>query len=113
MNSVYAAADDKRSIMLVGLDISAAFDTINHGVFDHLRNQFGVDGGASSWLRSYLTDRKHYAKLGEHSSATTRCTEGVPQESVSGPLLFTAYTSSSHMASPIISLLTTCNCSSP
>ena len=113
MNSVYAAADDKRATILVGLNISAAFDTINHGVFDHLRNQFGVDGGASSWLRSYLTDRKHYAKLGEHSSATTRCTEGVPQESVPGPLLFTAYASSSHTASPTISSATTRSCSSP
>ena len=56
-------------------------------------NQFGVDGGASSWLRSYLTDRSQYVKLGEHSSATTPCVSGVPQGSVLGPLLFTAYVS--------------------
>ena len=56
-------------------------------------NQFGVDGGASGWLRSYLADRSQYVKLGEHSSATTRSVSGVPHGSVLGPLLFTAYVS--------------------
>ena len=52
-----------------------------------------VSTGASGWLRSYLTDRSQYVKLGEHSSATTRSVSGVPQVSVLGPLLFTAYVS--------------------
>ena len=93
---MYAAADNKEATILVGLDISAAFDTINHDVLiSRLMNQFDVDGGASSWLRSYLTDRSQYVKLGEHSSATTQCVcvSGVPQGSVLGPLLFTAYVS--------------------
>ena len=48
-------------------------------LISRLVNQFGVDGGASGWLRSYLTNRSQYVKLGEHSSATTRCVSGVPQ----------------------------------
>jgi len=53
MNSVYAAADQKKATVLVGLDLSAAFDTINHDVLiKRLESQFGVDGGASSWIRS-------------------------------------------------------------
>ena len=83
INSVYAAADNKEATILVGLDISAAFDTINHDVLiSRLVNQFGVDGGASGWLRSYLTDRSQYVKLGENSLATARCVSDVPQESV-------------------------------
>ena len=52
MNTVYAAADAKKITALVGLDISAAFDTIDHDVLaSRLESQFGV-GAASSWLRS-------------------------------------------------------------
>jgi len=56
MNSLYVAADEKKATVLVGLDLSAAFDTINHDVLiNRLESQFGVDGGASSWLRTSLT----------------------------------------------------------
>jgi len=55
MNTVYAATDAKKITALVGLDISAAFDTIDHDVLaSRLESQFGVVGAASSWLRSYL-----------------------------------------------------------
>jgi len=50
MHVVYAADDNKKATILVSLDISTAFNTINH-----LENQFGVDGGASSWLCLYLS----------------------------------------------------------
>ena len=94
MSSVYTAADDKEATILVGLDISAYFDVINHDVLiSSLENRFGVDRGASSWLRSYLTNRSQYVKLGEHSSATTRCVSGISQGSLLGLLLFTAYVS--------------------
>jgi len=56
--------NEKKATVLVGLDLSAAFDTINHDVLiNHLESQFGVDSGASSWLRSYLTDRQQFVKL--------------------------------------------------
>jgi len=119
MNSVYVAADEKKATVLVGLDLSAAFDTINHDVFiNRLESQFGVDGDTSSWLCSYLTDRQQFVKLGDHSSTTKLCASGVPQGSLLGPLLFTAYVSpvgeliESHNIS-YHQLLTTRSCSSP
>ena len=94
MNSVYAAADNHRATVLVGLDISAAFHTINQDVLiSRLHNHFGVDGRASDWLHSYLTDQRQFVRLSEHSSDTSQCVSGVPQGSVLGPLLFTAYVS--------------------
>ena len=57
MNSVYVAADQKKATVLVDLDLSAAFNTINHDVLiSRLESQFGVDGDAFSWLPSYLTE---------------------------------------------------------
>jgi len=92
--TLYVAAEQKKATILVGLDLSAEFNTINHNVFiSRLESQFGVDSGASRWLRSYLTDRQQFGKLGDHSSAMMLCASGVLQGSVLGPLLFTAYVS--------------------
>jgi len=69
LNGVYAAADQKRVTALVGLDMSAAFDTIDHDVLlESLDHRFGVRDAASSWLRLYLTNRQQFVKLGRHSS---------------------------------------------
>ena len=92
LDSVYTAADDRRSTVLIGLDISAAFDTISHDILiNRLKTQFGICDSAGSWLHSYLSSRQQFVKLGQHSSAVTSCDSGVPQGSVLGPLLFTAY----------------------
>ena len=78
MNSVYASADEKKATVLVGIDLSAAFDTTHHDVLiSRLESQFGVDGGASNWLRSYLTDRQQFVKLSDHSSTATQCASTV------------------------------------
>ena len=80
--------------VMVGLDLSAAFDTINHQLLlERLKSDFGIDGLAFSWLQSYLSNRTQYVKLGNHSSSPVERLAGVPQGSVLGPLLFTTYTS--------------------
>jgi len=96
MNSVYTAADEKKAAVLVGLNLSAAFDTINHDILIRgLESQFGVDGGASMQLAVLVPHRQaapqQFVKLGDHSSTATQCASGVPQGSVLGSLLFTAY----------------------
>jgi hypothetical protein len=75
------------------LDLSAAFDTIDHRILLHrLENWFGVSGSALGLLSSYLTGRSQSVIINGHCSPSEPLATGVPQGSVLGPLLFTIYT---------------------
>jgi len=93
-NDVVRNIDNQRVTVLLALDISAAFDTIDFGVLaDRLKVDFGIDGVALEWLLSFLIDRTQYVGVGSSRSAPTVCLSGVPQGSVLGPLLFALYIS--------------------
>ena len=63
----------KQVTVLIGLDLSAAFDTVCHQtLLQRLQTEFGVSDTVLSWIRSYLTDRKQFVKLGEHKSSETK-----------------------------------------
>jgi len=78
--------------VVIGLDLSAAFDTVCHStLIKRLHTEFGVSGTALSWIQSYQQDRTQFVKLGQHRSSETTLEVGVPQGSVLGPLLFASY----------------------
>ena len=92
-NDIAALLDSGKAVALTLLDLSAAFDTIDHDIlFNSLRDWFGVDGTVLRWIRSYLSNRKQKVKLGNSFSDVFSLPYGVPQGSVLGPLLFTLYT---------------------
>ena len=85
----YSTADAGKPTLLISLDLSAAFDTIDYTLlFKRLSYSFGIAGSVHSWIQSYLTDRTQSVHIGSHSSPVTSCPVGVPQGSVLGPLLF-------------------------
>ncbi len=91
-NDLLLASDKGCISLLVLLDLSAAFDTIDHDILiDRLQNYTGIQGQALRWFRSYLSDRYHFVYLNGESSQLSPVKYGVPQGSVLGPLLFSLY----------------------
>jgi hypothetical protein len=94
LNEVYRNIDKKQVTLLVGLDLSAAFDTIEHSILlNRLEHTFGISGLILDWIKSYITDRYQFVKINENCSKQQKCSFGVPQGSVLGPILFTLYIS--------------------
>ena len=81
----------KASILAL-LDLSSAFDTVDHQLLLSDFSDCGVEGTALSLLESYLENREQCVAIGESRSETTALQYGVPQSSVLGPVLFTVYT---------------------
>ena len=87
------AVDEKKVALLLLLDLSAAFDTIDHELLlDRCEKLFGLASTPLQWLRSYMAERTQRVLVEDASSSTRKLTCGVPQGSVLGPLLFIMYT---------------------
>ena len=84
--------DNERCGILVMLDLSAAFDTVDHDdLLDDLMS-IGVGGEAHKWFKSYLQKRSVTVIVSNCKSETGNLTRGVPQGSILGPILFNIYT---------------------
>ena len=87
-DDIYDALDDSELTIMVLIDFSKAFDTINHRILYAKLKKLGFHFEAISWIVSYLTDRKQKVKTLDDESGWEDVLNGVPQGSVIGPLLF-------------------------
>ena len=94
LNDLLLAVDDHGEAVLVLLDLSAAFDTVDHDILlTRLSARYGITGTAHQWFATYLKNRQQSVIIGGEVSDPTRLDWGVPQGSVVGPELFVIYSS--------------------
>ena len=87
------SVDQGKLVILVLLDLSAAFDTVDHNVpFSRLKDMFCRSGKVLEWFRSYLEQRSQRVSVHGILSDIQFLLSGVPQGSVLGLLVFTMYT---------------------
>jgi hypothetical protein len=90
-NNIVSNLDKKNHTLGIFLDLSKAFDTIDHDILLFKLSHYGIRGVALDWLRNYLIRRMQFVSFNGQNSTHLKTNCGVPQGSILGPLLFIIY----------------------
>ena len=91
MNKVANAVDCQKYLAGIFLDLSKAFDTLNHEILLSKLEAYGITGSAHQWITNYFCNGIQFVQIGNSKSDSLRQICGVPQGSILGPLFFILY----------------------
>jgi len=91
IESILTAKDNKEKTIGIFLDLSKAFDMVNHKILNRKLDWFGIRGLVGNLFSSYLSYRKQVVQIDHVKSNNANLTHGVPQGSILGQVLFLLY----------------------
>ena len=105
VDKINTAVEKNETTIGVFLDLSKAFDTIDHNILLHKLEHYGFRGIVLDWFKSYLSSRNQYVSYNNCKSDLREIVCGVPQGSILGPLLFILYVNDITNASNVLDFL--------
>jgi retron-type reverse transcriptase len=104
-DNITKAIDQKEYTIAVFIDLSNAFDMVNHEILINKLKHYGIRGLSLDWIKSYFGNRQQYVEYNGAYSSYNSIKCGVPQGSILGPLLFLIYINDLCNASNIVELI--------
>jgi hypothetical protein len=90
-DKITTAFDEKKYTIEIFLDLSKAFDTVDHEILFEKLAHCGIRGSALQWIKSHFTNRQQYVEFNSTCSSLSKIKCGVPQGSILRPLFFLIY----------------------